>query len=344
MEEEYVWFAIGMCIILSGIFSGLNIGLFGLARLRLESEAGTGNQLAQNVLKMRKDSNFLLTTLLWGNVSVNTMLALLTESVLSGVGAFFFSTFFITFFGEIIPQAWFSRNALLVGSALRPLVRVFQFVLYPLAKPSALMLDKWLGKEGLHFFSEETLKILLEKHIDASESDIERFEGVGALNFLNMDDLNIAEEGELLHAKSILKIDLDLDLPNIPEKTDDSFNDFFMKLVHCPVKWAVFLNEENFPVMVLNTDAYIKSFYSKTLNNRFQHCHRPIVFECDKAKLADIAYKFKVESHHTEDDVIDYDIVILWSKNYKKIITGTDILGRLFRGLAENKPKVKKDE
>ncbi|MCR9203931.1 MAG: DUF21 domain-containing protein [Halobacteriovoraceae bacterium] len=335
MEGNIVWFGISLCIVLSGIFSGLNIGLFGLARLRLESEAGAGNREAQNVLKMREDSNFLLTTLLWGNVSVNTLLALLTESVFAGIGAFFFSTFFITFFGEIIPQAYFSRNALKVGSALRPLVKVFQFVLYPLAKPTALMLDRWLGKEGLHFFSEETLKILLQKHINSTESDIEKFEGIGALNFLKMDDLSITDEGENIHKSSIMKLPMNLDLPDIPEIESEFFQSFLDKVINCPVKWAIFLNEEDFPILVLNTDAFLKSYYSKTLLSRYQHCHRPIVFESTKFKVADIAFKFKVEAEHVEDDVIDYDIVLLWTEDYRKIITGSDILGRLFRGITK---------
>ncbi|WP_127715925.1 DUF21 domain-containing protein [Halobacteriovorax sp. HLS] len=341
MSENLTWIAIFCCVVLSGIFSGLNIGLFGLARLRLESEADAGNIMAQNVLKMRQDSNFLLTTLLWGNVSVNTLLALLTESVFSGLGAFIFTTFIITFFGEIIPQAWFSRNALQIGSALRPLIKLFQFFLYPLAKPTALLLDRWLGKEGLHFFSEETLKILLEKHIESADSDIEKFEGVGALNFLSMDDLSITEEGEDIHPDSIIKIDTNLDLPSIPDQSEEGFDTFFSKIVHCPVKWAIFVDKDNFPVLVLNTDAYIKSYYSKNLHDKFQYCHRPIVFKSNEAKVADIAYQFKVDSEHDEDDVIDYDVVILWSEYHRKVITGSDILGRLFRGIVHNSPSYK---
>ena len=46
-----------------------------------------------------------------------------------------FSTAFITFFGEITPQAYFSRNALKMASLLVPFIRFYQFVLYPVAKP-----------------------------------------------------------------------------------------------------------------------------------------------------------------------------------------------------------------
>jgi metal transporter CNNM len=33
------------------------------------------------------------------------------------------------------------------------------------------------------------------------------------------------------------------------------------------------------------------------------------------------------------DDIIDKDVILLWD-NYPRIVTGTDILGRLLRGIA----------
>jgi hypothetical protein len=335
MPVYLTWISIALCVIFSGAFSGLTLSLFGLGRLRLESEADSGNHSAKKVLKLREDSNFLLATLLWGNVSVNTLLALLTESVMTGLHAFLFTTFIITFFGEIIPQAWFSRNALFIGSKLTPLVRGFQFVLYPLAKPSAIMLDIWLGKEGLHYFSEETLKVLLEKHIQSTDSEIEKFEGIGALNFLKMDDLPIHTEGENIHSKSILNLPINLDLPDFPDLGSAEFDVFFQKLIECPVKWVIFVGTDNLPKLALNTDSYIKAYYSKTLISAYQHCHRPYVFVDSDANLSEIATKFKVESVEIEDDIIQNDIVLLWNDKHKKIITGTDLLGRLFRGIVK---------
>ena len=131
-----VWLGIVFCLSQSAMFSGLNLAFFGLSRLQLEVEAET-NPKAQRVLKMREDSNFLLTTILWGNVGINVLLTLLSSSVLAGVLAFLFSTVAITFLGEIIPQAYFSRNALKMASLLGPVLRVYQFILYPVAKPSA---------------------------------------------------------------------------------------------------------------------------------------------------------------------------------------------------------------
>ena len=84
-------------------------------------EAAAGNQSAIKVLAIRKNPNQVLTTVLLGNVSINVLLTLLSDSVLTGLSAFLFSTIVITAFGEIVPQAYFSRNALKVTSALSPL-------------------------------------------------------------------------------------------------------------------------------------------------------------------------------------------------------------------------------
>lgn len=133
------WAGIGICIIHSAIFSGLNLALFGLTRLRLEVEADSGNRHAGNILNLRKDSHFLLKTILWGNIAFNTLLAIRSNSVMTGLAAFLFSTFFITFLGEIIPQAYFSKNALRMGSFLTPVIKFYQILLYPLAKPTGLL-------------------------------------------------------------------------------------------------------------------------------------------------------------------------------------------------------------
>jgi len=116
----------------------------------------------------RRDANFLLTTILWGNVGVNVLLTLLSNSVMAGAAAFAFSTIVITFAGEIIPQAYFSRHALRMASLLSPVMRFYQYVLYPVAKPSAWILDRLLGAEAIVFLKEHQLKgvIALPTRVD----------------------------------------------------------------------------------------------------------------------------------------------------------------------------------
>lgn len=88
--EIAIWAGIGFCITQSAMFSGLNLAFFSISRLRLHAEAAQRNRNAIRVLEARKDTNFLLTTILWGNVGINVLLTLLSNSVMTGIAAFFF--------------------------------------------------------------------------------------------------------------------------------------------------------------------------------------------------------------------------------------------------------------
>lgn len=234
MEEVsvnvFIWIGIVFCITQSAMFSGLNLALLGISRLRLEVEASTGNKRAQTILTVRKDFNFLLTTILWGNVSINVLLTLLSNSVMAGLSAFLFSTVLITFLGEITPQAYFARHAMRVGSMLVPLLRVYQWLFYPVAKPSALILDWWLGKEGISYLREQDLRILIRKHIEAEETDVDHLEGVGALNFLALDDVALIHEGEVVDPESIIMLPMNEGVPVFPDFERHNRDPFLRKI------------------------------------------------------------------------------------------------------------------
>ena len=216
------WFGIVFCISQSALFSGLNLAFFSITKLRLEVEASTGNRNAAKVLRMRKDSNFILTTIIWGNVGINVLLTLLSNSVLTGISAFLFSTVLITFIGEIAPQAYFSRHALHMASILSPVLRFYQLLLYPVSKPVAKMLDYWLGPEGIKYFQEKDLREIIKRHIESDEAEIERVEGIGAVNFMDIDDILVVKEGEPIDPQSIIKLNTQNGLPIFPdfEKND----------------------------------------------------------------------------------------------------------------------------
>ena len=57
------WIGIVLCIAQAGIFSGLNLAIFSVSRLRLEVEAASGNRDAIRVLGLRADSNLSLATI-----------------------------------------------------------------------------------------------------------------------------------------------------------------------------------------------------------------------------------------------------------------------------------------
>jgi CBS domain containing-hemolysin-like protein len=333
MNEIIIWILIILCLMQSAIFSGMTIGVFGLGRLRLEIEAEAENKEAIKILQIRRDSNFLLTTLLWGNIAVNVLIAQLTGSVLTGASAFLFSTFVITSFGEIAPQAYFSRNALSLGAKLTPLVRFYQMLLYPVAKPTALILDWWLGREKLDLFKEQSMRIMLEKHIESGKSDIGTFEGIGALNFLSIDDVSISDEGSLIDERSIISLPVENNRPVFPPFKREPADPFLQKIEASGKKWVVITNPQDEPVMVLDADGFLRdAVYKKGPFIPLSYCHFPVVVKSPKTRLEKVIRQFKVYPQYPEDDVIDQDLILYWGQE-KRIITGSDILGRLLRGI-----------
>ena len=50
-------------------------------------------------------------------------------------------------------------------------------------------------------------------------------------------------------------------------------------------------------------------------------------------KLGDVIGCLKVAPERPDDDVIDNDLILVWGPQ-RRIITGSDLLGRLLRGIA----------
>ena len=331
----WVWLGITLSLVQAGIFSGLNLSVFSVSKLRLQVEAAGGNRDAQRVLALRDDSNLLLATILWGNVAVNVLLAQLASSVLAGLLAFLFSTVVLTLAGEIFPQAYFSRNALRIASHLSPMLRFYRILLYPVAKPTALLLDLLLGTEKVNYLTEPSLRELIALHTREEDGEVSTLEAQGAVNFLEMDDLPVAQEGEPIDPQSVLQLDFVNGVPTFPEIEPIREDPFLLKFHRSGKKWIVLVDEEHVPRLVLNADSYLREvFLGSASTTPLQFCHRPLIITQDSIKLGEILPLLRVQPEHAEDDVIDKDIILLWGDE-KRVITGADILGRLLRGIVD---------
>jgi CBS domain containing-hemolysin-like protein len=325
------------CVSQSACFSGLNLAFFSLSRMQLEIESGQGDKQAEKILAMRQDSNFLLTTILWGNVAINVLLTLLSDSVLAGISAFLFSTIVITLFGEIGPQAYFSRHVKKMASLLTPLLRFYQWFLYPVAKPCALVLDLWLGKEGLHYLREKDLRAMIRKHIESGTAEVAAVEGVGALNFLAIDDLPASTEGEIINTESIIRLPMSADRLVIPPIKREPEDPFLQQLNRSGHSWVVLTDHEDHPCLVVDADGLLRA---ALLNldltfDPYRYCHRPILILDDTEPLGDIMLRLKLSDSEdvAHDGALVKDVVLIWTPDLRKIITGADILGRLLKGI-----------
>eukprot|EP00750_Incisomonas_marina_P019748 INCI3615.2.p1 GENE.INCI3615.2~~INCI3615.2.p1 ORF type:complete len:815 (-),score=167.88 INCI3615.2:3852-6296(-) len=175
VEEPWVtpvkWVACIILIFLSATFSGLTLGLMGLDPYGLEliikaDPEGVDAKRAASILRFRRDGNLMLCTLLLGNVAVNALLPIFLDELLGQLVSFFISTFALVILGEITPQAVCSRYALAIGSKLIWLLVFFTVVLYVIAKPIALVLDRVLGEELGTIHNKNQLVEIVQFHKD----------------------------------------------------------------------------------------------------------------------------------------------------------------------------------
>ncbi|CAH8576884.1 unnamed protein product [Schistosoma haematobium] len=166
-----LWVQIILIILLfflSGLFSGLNLGLMSLDKteLKIIESAGSHNEksYAKAIRPVREKGNLLLCTLLLGNVLVNTSLTILMDDLTgNGLFAVIGSTIGITLLGEIMPQAVCSRNGLAIGAKTLWLTKLFMLLTFPIAFPISFLLDKILGEEIGQVYSREKLGVLIRE-------------------------------------------------------------------------------------------------------------------------------------------------------------------------------------
>jgi len=184
---------VGMLVVLSGTFAGLTLALFGIKLPTLERKMKLGDVQAKKVYAIRRKGNLLLCTLLLGNVTSYTIMAIFLGSITSGVVAGFVATALIFVFGEIIPQAVFPRYSLRIGAKLSWLVWIFLIVFYPVAAPIAWALDKILGKEPPLLWSKQELGEIIKYHKDIGDGIIDKDEERIILGALSFSELTVAD-------------------------------------------------------------------------------------------------------------------------------------------------------
>lgn len=340
MPDSLLWLAVLFCVSQSATLSGLNLAVFSIGRLHLEAMAEAGDRSAAAVLDLRKDANVTLVTILWGNVGVNVLLTLLVESALAGLAAFLFSTVVITIFGEIVPQAWFTRNALVAAARLAPVLRVYRFVLYPIAWPIGRLLDRTVGEEAIPWFREGELKDVIRRHAEAGHTEVGPTEATGAINFLALDDLPIRAEGEPLDPESIVALPFAGDRAVFPAIARAPADPFLARLAASGQSWVIITDEATGqPRLALDVaDCLGQALFGHGPFEPHAFCHHPLIAVDPAEPLGRILTRLSVQPEHGSDDVIDRDLILLWTATDRRIVTGADILGRLLRGIARGTP------
>ncbi|MBF0338467.1 MAG: DUF21 domain-containing protein [Nitrospirae bacterium] len=181
-----IYLIIVLLLLLSALFAALTNGLLGLSATELERKIKLGDRDARKVYAVRKKGNQLLCTLVLGNVAVNSALSIFWTTVVNSFIAGVIATSLIVIFGEILPIAMITRYPLKIGARSIWLVKVFMFILYPVAYPLSRLLDRALGAEVPTVWSKQELKEIIKFHEDRPESSVDANEEriiLGALSY-----------------------------------------------------------------------------------------------------------------------------------------------------------------
>ena len=183
-------------ILLSGLFSGLTLGLLSIDPLNLDiiiENQSEEAKYAKAIQPIRQKGNWLLCTLLIGNVIVNSYLSILMADITSGTMGLILSTIMIVIFGEIVPQATCSRYSLLVGYYTRHITTVLLMILSPVAWPISKLLDRCFGNEVGMIYTNIELRKLVQIHEQEQKSELQSKVANIMTGALNLDDKIVGE-------------------------------------------------------------------------------------------------------------------------------------------------------
>jgi metal transporter CNNM len=187
----------------------------------LKRKAVLGDNAARKVFAIREEGSLLLCSLLLGNTAVNSAISVTMSSHTTGLIAGLISTLSIVVFGEILPQAFFSRHALKFGSRMVWFARLVTFIMWPIAKPVSMLIDILLGKEiPTRWAKGEIEQIIRDHEKDSIDSDESRIV-LGALSFSEKTLQDVMTPRTMLF---MLQKDEFLDQSNLKKIQEENFS------------------------------------------------------------------------------------------------------------------------
>jgi metal transporter CNNM len=167
-----------LLVLASAVCSGLNIAVMSLDPGELRRKAKLGNRAAARVLPLRHNAHLTLASILLTNVAAVSATSLVLDQRLDGWLAGLIGTLLIVVFGEVLPQALFSKNPLAWSSLFAPLLKAMTVITYVISKPLQLLLDRLFPRQRAKLQSRHELGLLITEHLadDSSELDEDEVE------------------------------------------------------------------------------------------------------------------------------------------------------------------------
>ena len=186
-------------LLLSGFFSSSETALFSISNIKALHIAKDGSKTGQLILRMKKDSHTLLTTILIGNNLVNIGASAIATSIAisyfksNAVGiATGIMTILILVFGEIFPKSFANNNNVIVA-------RVVIYPLFWLSKlfyPFIYILNFIPRLQGVKNISHETVtedELMTMVEVVKDDGEIKEEEKELITNIFEFDDTSCSE-------------------------------------------------------------------------------------------------------------------------------------------------------
>jgi metal transporter CNNM len=174
LEEEEHFYIVNVtgsiiCVFGVALIAGLFLGLMTMdvleLRIIIRASLDEDEKLyASTILPIVEQRHLMLVTLLLINALFYETLPIFLDNLFPTWFAVFISVTFIMFFGEILPSGVFTGpHQLYLGYRMAWLTKFFMFIMYPFAKPLAMVLDYLVddGEPGEDVYNREELSALV---------------------------------------------------------------------------------------------------------------------------------------------------------------------------------------
>lgn len=277
-------FILILLLAFSGLFSGVETAMISTNMIKAKSLVKQKRKGSETLLKLKKDPNRLIITLLIGNNLMNIGAASLATVIStnlfgsSGVGiATGVMTFLVLIFGEITPKTFAAQNATKISLIAAKPVEILSYILYPLIKLfksiSYIML-KLLGSKGEKQVSEEELMTIVT--MGRQEGILDKESAKIMHNVLKFEGTKVTE---------IMTPDANIEMVNGNSKLKEIL-DFIIKTPYS--KYPVYEKNKDKIIGILDVDDILKYVKNKKLDVKVKTLIRKPYFVPKSKEIDDL--------------------------------------------------------
>ena len=165
------------CLFAAATAAGLTLGVLSLDVFKLKviqrskDSSEEERRYVEGILPLLEDRHYLMCTLLLCNSLANEALPVFLGDIVNPFFAVLISVTLVLLVGEVLPAAVFTGpDQLFIAYKLTDVIRMLQYIFYPLAYPMARGLDTVLGHEAEEYFGRGELQALININHEVSSA------------------------------------------------------------------------------------------------------------------------------------------------------------------------------